>query len=74
MFNFTTGAFEVVDTVSESFNTESVVEVDLTQGITLYVESGSNGTLARVGWRQTGFALVFPWEARIDRLVWNLNQ
>ena len=74
MFNFTTGSFDVLDTVSESFNTDSVVNVDLTGDISLYVQASSNAVLSRVGWRQTGFTLVFPWEARIDRVSWILNQ
>ena len=73
MFNFTTGVFDVLDTTSESFNTDSIVNVDLTDDIGLYVEGNSNAALARIGWRQTGFTLVFPWEARIDHVVWNLN-
>ena len=73
-FNFTTGGFDVIDTASESFNVDSVVNVDVTADIPSYVQGGSNAALTRVGWRQTGFTLIFPWEARIDRMVWVLNQ
>ena len=73
-FNFTTGVLDVVDTAVESFNTDSVVSVDLTGDIADYVQAGSNSVLIRIGWRRTGFTILFPWEVRVDQMNWTLNQ
>ena len=74
VFNFSTGGLDVVDATGESFNTDSVVTIDLTTDIADYVQSGSNAVLVRVGWRKTGFTILFPWEVSVDQMVWNLNQ
>ena len=74
VFNFSTGGLDVVDTTDESFNTDSVVTVDLTADIADYVQPNSNAVLIRVGWRKTGFTILFPWEVSVDQMVWNLNQ
>lgn len=69
-FNWNTNSFDVIDNSNESFNTDSIVVVDLATAD--YVD-GSNNVQARVGWRQTGFTILFPWEVTLDRLVWNIQ-
>ena len=69
-FNFTTGAFDVLDATPEAFNVDTVVSVDFSAGVSDYVESGTGNVQSRVGWRQTGFTINFPWEARVDQVVW----
>lgn len=69
-FNWTTSDYDVVDVSDTSFGTDAVVSVDLTAGIADYV-GASNEVRARIGWRRTGFTINFPWEVRLDQLVWN---
>ena len=69
-FNWVSNSYDVVDTSSESFNSDSIVSVDLSANAPDYVVAGTADVRARLGWRQTGFTLLFPWEARIDRVIW----
>lgn len=70
-FNFNTNQYDVVDQQSESFNSDSVKRIDISSSISDYVSAGQTET--RLGWRQTGFTINFPWEVRIDQLVWQSN-
>lgn len=72
IWNWSSGAYDLLDTADESFNSDSVVTVDLTMGMGDYILSGSNNLRSRVGWRRTGFTINFPWEVRLDRAVWQL--
>jgi len=68
-FNFTSNSFEVIGTQMESFNTDSVESYSLTA-----VHFDGNGDVrSRLGWRQTGFTINFPWEARVDQVGWDPN-
>ena len=70
MFNFTTGAFEEVGTFGEAFlDTNSTEVFDLTASIDDFI-SVDLEVLARVGWRQTGFVINFPWEVNVDLACW----
>ena len=71
-FNWTTSTYDIVDTSPTSFNNDTVVTADLTGGISDYV-NGSNEVRSRIGWRQTGFIINFPWVASLDQLVWNFQ-
>lgn len=66
-WNYTSGSYDVLGEFSESFNS------DTTATITLAANNvDSNGDVqSRVGWRQTGFTINFPWEVRIDLAGWN---
>ena len=67
-FNFGSGEFEEVDVIAGSFNTDSVS----VSAITPADHIGPNGeTRARVGWRATGFTLVFPWQVSVDQVGWD---
>ena len=68
-FNFVTGAFDEVDVRDENFNADSVKTIDISSGIANFVDP-SGAVRTRIGWRQTGFTLLFPWEARLDQAVW----
>ena len=72
-FNWNSSAYEIVDATAASFNTDAVVSVDLSSGISNYVQSGSGAVRSRIGWRQTGFTINFPWEVRLDQMVWTAN-
>jgi len=72
-FNWVSSAFEIVDATATSFNTDSVVSVDLSSAVSDYVQSGSGAVRSQIGWRQTGFTLNFPWEVRLDQMVWTVD-
>jgi len=68
-FNFNAGIFEVVATQTESFNTDTVES----HALTADHFDGNGDVRSRVGWRQTGFTINFPWEARVDQVGWDPN-
>jgi len=47
---------------------DSVAEVAVTANANRFVQSGSNLIRMRVTWRQDGPVFVYPWNARIDRI------
>ena len=64
-FNFSTNAYVVIGEENESFN------VDVQRFVNAIGHESSTGEVrCRVGWRQTGFTLQFPWEVRIDAVAW----
>jgi len=67
-WNWTTSAYEAVDSSAASFNIDQVETVDITNSD--YVEPGTNSVRSRIGWRQTGFVLSFPWIVFVDQFVW----
>lgn len=66
MFNWNSGAYDVVGILSETFNTDSIETYSITVD---HVDSSSN-VKTRIGWRKTGFAIVFPWSVRVDQVGW----
>ena len=72
-FNWNTSAYEIVDASATSFNTDAVVSVDLSSGISDFVQAGTGAIRSRIGWRQTGFTINFPWEVRLDQMVWTVD-
>jgi len=68
-FNFTTNGFDVIGTQMETFSTDSVESYTLTSDHF----DGNGDVRSRLGWRQTGFTLNFPWEARVDQVGWDPN-
>ena len=67
-WNFNTSAFDIIGTQSEAFNSDAIVDFDLVAADHIDTD-GSVQT--RVGWRQTGFVINFPWEVRVDQAGWN---
>jgi len=74
MFNFVSGQYEQVDSRAAMFNSDSVVTVDLMPDIQQYIQPGSGAIRTRVGWKRTGFVLLFPWTISIDQVVWSVTQ
>ena len=65
--NFATGMLEVIGTQSEAFNVDQV----LTFAVTADNIDTNGDTQSRVGWRQVGFTLNFPWQVNVDQVGWN---
>ena len=68
-FNHVTQQFDIIDVRAETFNTDSIADIDISSGIANYVDAGGN-VQSRIGWRQTGFTVNFPWEVRLDQAIW----
>ncbi len=69
-WNWTSLAYDVVDVADASFNIDTIVTVDLSPTISDYAQPETGAVRTRVGWRKTGFTLNYPWEIRLDQLVW----
>ena len=73
VFNYATSSFEVLDTKSESFDTDSVCTVPISGTLRDYVDAANaNEIKSRVGWKVTGFTLIFPWRINIDDCRWTI--
>ena len=72
-WNWNSSAYEVIDVSTASFNSDTVVTVDISSGISNYVQPGSGAVRSRIGWRRTGFTINFPWEVRLDQMVWTVE-
>ena len=68
-FDWNTGNFQVVESAVESFNSDSLTVVDVSQSIPDFV-SAAGQVISRLGWRKTGFTIVFPWEVAVDQVAW----
>lgn len=68
-FNWNTNSYDVVGANVESFNSDSVETYSLTPDH--FTSTGD--VRSRIGWRQTGFTINFPWEPRVDRVGWDPN-
>ena len=71
-FNFTINDFQEISTAQASFNASEVAIIDVPD-LKQFV-SPDGEVSARVGWRQTGFIINFPWEVRIDHASWVLTE
>ena len=67
-FNFATNAYELIGELDEAFNVDAEHFVPASGHRTDFAT-----VRCRLGWRQTGFTLQFPWEVRIDALAWKLD-
>jgi subtilisin family serine protease len=69
MYNWNTTSYEQVDAQNAGL-TDTVVNVDVSAGISDYVQSGTGAVRTRVGWRAVGPIAVFPWTICVDQIVW----
>ena len=67
-WNWANGSYDQVATQSESFNSDQVVAFAIAPAD--HIDAGGN-VRSRVGWRQVGFTINFPWEVRVDQIGWN---
>ncbi len=68
-FDFDIGSYQVVD-VRMATMSDAIVEVIAEGNMDRYVQAGSGTVRARIGWKVTGPVLVYPWQIRVDQLVW----
>ena len=70
-WNWNTQSYDVVDVTPASFNNNSITSVVLDNSSSDYKQPGTGAVRSRVGWRVTGFILIFPWEVRVDEIEWS---
>ena len=70
-FNFVGQTYEQIGGADVEFNSDSVFSVPLLNTDD-YIDT-DGGILTRVGYRQTGFVLLFPWEVKVDSVNWQVN-
>ena len=67
-WNWSTSRYDVLGVFDETHNNDSVNSFDIDSGVHI---SASGSVRARVGWRKTGFTLVYPWAIGVDQFGWN---
>ena len=71
-FNWTSGSYELVGAEPASFDNDTIVSIDLSSGISNFVQDGTGAVRARISWRQMGLTINFPWEVRLDQMLWTV--
>ena len=66
-WNWATASYEVIGSTPESFNADAVNEFAIVNQD--HIDTGGD-VRTRVGWRQVGFTLLFPWEVQVDQTGW----
>ena len=66
-FNWSTSSYDVIGVTPESFNSDATNEYEIDPEV--HVDAGGE-VRSRVGWRQVGFTLLFPWQVRVDQVAW----
>ncbi len=69
-WNWNSMAYDVLDVTATRFNADEIITVDVSSRISSYVQMGTGAVRTRIGWRKTGFTINFPWEIRLDQMVW----
>ena len=72
-FDWTAGSYVEVGNEASAFNNDSVQTIDLTSGIQQWIDNQTSAVRTRLGWRQTGFVILFPWTASLDHIEWETN-
>ena len=70
-FNFSTGQWVSVDTGASTM-TDSSVAINIASA-PAFVEDGTNKVRVRIGFRANGPIFAYPWTARVDRAVWDIQ-
>ena len=69
VWNRNTNSFELVAEEDATFGFEQFFSIDLSDRVSDFVQPDTGEVRSRVGWSQTGFVLLFPWEISIDQIV-----
>lgn len=72
LFNFNTNSYEIVDERSAT-SADSVVTVNINVDASRFIDPGTTGVRARIGWFQQAPLLAPNWLVRIDQTVWTLT-
>ncbi len=72
LFDFFAGKFELLD-CSVSATDDRLQRVTVSKNPTRFVTPGSGSLLARISFDRAGPTILFPWQADIDLLQWQLS-
>ena len=72
LFNFTTGMYEEVD-VRMATTSDSAIELTFLAGASRFIDPGTRKMRARLKWKEAGPIISYPWQARIDQIVWTVR-
>jgi hypothetical protein len=72
LYNFSTNRWVVFDT-EPATQTDSVVNVIVTQNPAQYVNAANHRLRAKVSYRPVAGVLAFPWSAGMDQTVWTVT-
>jgi hypothetical protein len=70
-YNFSTGQWVVVNT-GASTTDDSATAINISNA-GAFVEDGTNKVRVRLGFKATGPIFSYPWTARVDRAVWDIQ-
>ena len=70
-YNFSTGQWVVVNT-GASTTDDSATAINIANA-GAFVEDGTNKVRVRLGFKATGPVFSYPWTARVDRAVWDIQ-
>lgn len=70
-FNFSTGQWVSVDT-GASTTVDSSVAINIANA-PAFVQDGTNKVRVRIGFKAIGPVFSYPWTARVDRAVWDIQ-
>ena len=66
-FNWSSESFDVIGVQQDTFDSDSTHDFPIVQADHV---DGAGNVRSRVGWRQVGFTINFPWEVRVDLVGW----
>ena len=72
LFNFATGAYEVMDARNATVQ-DSTVVVTAEGALGRFIEPGTRKMRARLTWRASESSLSLSWNARLDFVVWSVG-
>ena len=67
-FNWANNAYDEIGVMVETFNNDTVETFNVVTAD--HIDTGGE-VRSRVGWRQTGFTINFPWVVNVDQTGWN---
>jgi len=67
-WNWATGAYDIIGTSSETFNSDSTEDFAIVPAD--HIEPGTGNVRSRVGWRRVSFTINFPWVVNVDHVGW----
>ena len=72
-WNWTTSEFDQIgsiDAPTGGSTGDEVFTFNLGPQAANFVQPSTQLLRSRVGWRQTGFTLTFPWTIQLDQVIW----
>lgn len=72
LFNYQTNSWETVDSRAAS-TTDTVAEVVINTNAGRFVHPSTLEMQARIAYTASGPILVYPWQVRVDQVLWRVR-